>query len=375
VGSLRRERRSDLEGDRVSALRVLVSGVVLAQPMGGVRRHNQEMLPRVAEMLAERGGSLAVMAGRDAIAFALPPEIEVLPSPVPARPALARAALESRWLRKYALEARERGRPFSLIHTAHLPAPRAMEIPFTITLHDLKSVASPSEPFARRIVGRRVLRDALDRAAAVIVVSQALRDEVRELFDVPLAKLHVVANGADHLPYSRRRPARDAPLVCVGHLEPRKNVELLLRALASDATLPKLELAGSGKGDHERRLRGLAGQLGVAARVKFLGEQTDAQLAELYATCACVVLPSRREGFCIPAAEARRAGAPLAISRLPALLEVAGVRTPSFDPGDPRECARAIHTALRSPPPARANDFTWGPAAAKLLDAWSAAAG
>jgi hypothetical protein len=49
----------------VSAPRVLVSGVVLGQPMGGVRRHNAELLPRVARLLAERGGSLAVLEGRE----------------------------------------------------------------------------------------------------------------------------------------------------------------------------------------------------------------------------------------------------------------------------------------------------------------------
>jgi len=372
LGALRRERRGDLEGDRVSALRVLVSGVVLAQPMGGVRRHNREILPRAAQLLEARGGSLTVMTGRDGIPFALPQSIELAPSTVPARPALARAALESRWLRKYADEARERGTPFNVIHTAHLPAPRALEVPLTITLHDLKSVALSSEPLTRRLVGRRVLRDALERAAVVIVVSQALRDEVRDLFDVPLTKLHVVPNGADHLPYAPRKPAQNAPLLSVGHLEPRKNVELLLRALALDASLPALHLAGGAKGDGERRLRALADELGVAARVTFLGERDDAQLAELYSTCACVVLPSRREGFCIPAAEARRAGAPLAISNLPVLFEVAGPRTPSFSADDPRECARAIHTALNSAPPPRANEFTWDASARALVDAWTA---
>jgi hypothetical protein len=46
------------------APRVLVAGTVLGQPMGGVRRHNQELLPRVARRLAARGGALAVLAGR-----------------------------------------------------------------------------------------------------------------------------------------------------------------------------------------------------------------------------------------------------------------------------------------------------------------------
>ena len=62
------------------APRVLVSGVVLGQPMGGVRRHNAELLPRAAALLSEAGGELVVMEGREPVAFELPPEVRRLQS-------------------------------------------------------------------------------------------------------------------------------------------------------------------------------------------------------------------------------------------------------------------------------------------------------
>ena len=72
------------------APRVLVSGVVLAQPMGGVRRHNAELLPRAARLLEEEGGGLAILQGTDPILFELPESVERIQALVPPRRATVR---------------------------------------------------------------------------------------------------------------------------------------------------------------------------------------------------------------------------------------------------------------------------------------------
>lgn len=358
----------------MNAPRVLVSGVALAQPMGGVRRHNQELLPRAAKLLAERGGSLAFMGGREPVALDLPASITRLTSSVRARPVLARAALEGVWLRRHLAAARAAGTPFDLVHTDHLPAPRWLGLPFTITLHDLKSVALASQGLARRIVGRRVIADGVSRAARVIAVSETLRGELRELFGVPETMLAVVANAADHLAVLPRSRGADAPILCVGHLEPRKQVEVLLRALALDPSLPDLALAGEPKGDHGERLAALARTLGVEARVRFLGLLGDSELSKLYATCGCVAIASLRESSCIPALEALHAGAPLAVSDIPALRAHGIDERAFFDPHDAAAAARAIRFALgqrECPPRALA---TWDRSAEALVACWTAAA-
>ncbi len=93
-------------------------------------------------------------------------------------------------------------------------------------------------------------------------------------------------NAADHLRVLPRAPAHSSRLLCLGHLEPRKNLELVLHALACDVSLPGVTFAGAAKGDHAQRLARLAGELGVGARVEFLGPFEEAQLARLYAECA-----------------------------------------------------------------------------------------
>lgn len=364
------------------AARVLVSGVVLSQPMGGVRRHNAELLPRAAALLERAGGSLALLEGREGLAFELPASVERIPSEVPAGPPLRRAVLEGRALDRALREAAAAGRPFALVHTAHFPVPRgprAQGVPFTVTVHDLRSLALEHTPFSRRLLARGVIGGALRRAAGVFTVSEDVRRRIVRDLRVPEAKVRVVPNAADHLEPLPRAARAGAPLLSVGHLEPRKNLALLLEALALDPGLPDLELAGRAKGEEGERLAALARERGVAGRVRFLGPVDDQRLRELYARAACVVLPSRLEGFGIPALEAQCAGAPLAVSRAGALVEVAGEDVPSFDPDDAAGCARAIRAALETPErllaerARRAARFTWDASAELWVRGWEAA--
>lgn len=358
--------------------RVLVSGVVLGQPMGGVRRHNAELLPRAARALQAGGGALAVLAGRDGIAFELPESVELLHTGVPSGPPLARALREGPALEEALAGARSRGAPFDLVHLGHLPAPRRLSIPFTLTLHDLRSTALAHTPFSRRFVARHVLGRAVRDARCVICVSETVEQQLAESFRP--ARTARVPNAADHLRARARAPGPDAPILHVGHVERRKNLELLVRALALDPGLPPLVCAGAARHGEEERLAKLARSLRIAERVHFRGSFDEALLPELYGTCACVALPSLLEGFGIVALEAQRARAPLAIAEAGALVEVAGEGVPRFPVDDPRACAAAIRRALARGPAeleedaARAARFTWDDSAARLVAAWTQAA-
>ncbi len=359
------------------APRVLVLGTLFGQPMGGVRRHNAELLPRAAKLLHERGGSLAVLEGRDPAAFDLPTPIERLRGEITAHPLLARWRTEGIAVRRALARAREGGRPFDLVHTAHLPAPSPLERPFTITIHDLRHLQPGFARHEKRLAAGIVVASAVRRAARVITVSGAVRNEIAERFRIDVARIRVVPNAADHFDPLPRNPARDAPILYVGHVEKRKNLEVVVRALAEDRSLPSLLVAGAPKDHEDERLRELARRLRVAERVRFRGAFAESELPLLYAHAACVVLPSTIEGFGIPALEAQRARAPLAVARISALVEVAGEDAQTFAPEDPGSCAQAIRSAIGLPPSTleraerSAARFTWETSAEALVAAWS----
>jgi len=359
----------------VSAPHVLLLGSVLGQGFGGVRRHNAELLPRAACRLAEDGGSLSLLAGRAGIAFELPPEVEVIESGIPAGPPPGRALHEARELRRRLAERRRRGPPVDLVHTAHHPGPRGLSIPYTFTVHDLRALSSHASPW-RRALAQPILARSIGGAARVITVSEAVREELTRKLAIDRARVSVVPNAADHFRPLPRERAADASLLCLGHLEPRKNVGLLLEALAIAPDLPDLCLAGAAKGAEEQRLRERGRSLGVERRVRFLGTFEESELPRLLAGAAAVVLPSRLEGFGIGVLEAQRARVPLAISNIASHLEVAGATTPHFAVDDPTDCARAIRAALASTEAqleaaaTSAERFTWDDSADRLVDAW-----
>jgi len=347
---------------------------VLGQPLGGVVRHNAELLPRLAGLLAARGGQLAVLEGRVPIEFDLPESVERYRSDVPWLPTSRRAASEGRALRAVLESARAAGRAFDLVHFGHHPLPRRLGAPVTITVHDLRTLDYARASRVRRWLAPRVLGPAFRRAAGLFTVSAATRARLAFHFGLDEARITLIPNAVDHLAPLPRVGAVEPFLLHVGHVERRKNLGRVLAALAHDTSLPRLVVAGLAKSGEDQRLAALARDLGVASRLELLGAVDAWALRELYATAAAVVLPSELEGFGITALEALASGAPLAASSIPAHVEVIGDAAEFFAPGDTVGCAAAVRRALTHGPDevrrgrTRALEFRWETSAVAWCD-------
>lgn len=142
--------------------------------------------------------------------------------------------------------------------------------------------------------------------------------------------------------------ADDTPvLVCVGRLAPQKDHPTLFAAMAllpPDVVL--LVVGGDPFGDGEARLRGVAQDLGVTDRVRFLGIRHD--VPDLLVASDLFVLPSLWEGLGLVFLEAMAVGLPIVASNVSAIPEVVddGVSGWLVPPGDPPALAAAIQRAL-----------------------------
>jgi glycosyltransferase involved in cell wall biosynthesis len=274
--------------------------------------------------------------------------------------------------------------PLDLFHHSDLIFLKGFRGPEVVTAHDLAFEISRDfhDPGFTDRVGER-LRGAIARARAVIVPSEATRDELTTRWQVEPAKIAVIPLGADHLrrvePAARvdPRPDRSRPyLLHVGTLEPRKNLPRLVRAWrAARRRGLELDLALVGPwGWRTGELRAELARDDAATRdapIVVRGAVGDAELRAWIEQAHALVYPSLHEGFGLPVAEAFALGAAVVTSARSATREVAGDAALLVDPESERELENAL---LEVAAPARRAELAARGAARAPRFAWEATA-
>lgn len=108
-------------------------------------------------------------------------------------------------------------------------------------------------------------------------------------------------------------------LLFLGRLHPKKNVDGLLRAVATLLEQGQLgdwfvAIAGWGQGGHDAELKALACELGLGTRVAFLGALHGMDKDAAFHHAAAFVLPSHSEGLPMAVLEAWAHGLPVAMT-------------------------------------------------------------
>jgi len=221
-------------------------------------------------------------------------------------------------------------------------------------VHDLSFEREPGLMGRKdRAIFRALVPRAARRAARVLTVSERTRRDLEQLYGLQPERIVVTPNGVDPAFRPGAAPGTGGYLLLVGAIQQRKD-PLAAAAAAAAVGLP-LVVAGPARDaalarELERRGADLRGYV-----------ERDA-LADLYRNAACLVFPSRYEGFGLPLLEAMASGTPVVACDDAALREVAGAAAVFAAPG---ELAAGIREALgrrdelRAAGLARAREFTW----------------
>ena len=310
-----------------------------------------------------------------------------------------------------------------LVHAPSLAVPPPGRRPLVVTVHDLAFRTHPEcFPARGRTFHERGLALARAEAAAVIVPSEATAAEVRDA-GFEAARVHVAHHGIDLRPLTPLEPpGPDFPaasmnpmqhmhphwqpaegsmsiadpgdeggtpvlgleprsyVLFVGTVEPRKGVDVLLAAHAA--------LRRTGRPDLRLVIAGPPGWGETPALdgpgVVAPGRIDEVTLDALYRGAAALAVPSRSEGFGLPALEAMARGCPVLASDAGALPEVLGDAGLLVPAGDADALAGALDrllsddalaTSLGAAGHRRAAGFTWSACVAAHLVAYHAALG
>ena len=252
--------------------------------------------------------------------------------------------------------------------------PPAYRGPAVVTVHDLSFERHPGLMGPRdRLLFRTLVPRSARRADRVLAVSERTKHDLVERYGIDEGKIVVTPNGVD--PIFRpngRAPERSPYALFVGGIQPRKDPLSAVEALGLLNGDLGLVLVGAEKRGGDE-VRGAIRRLGLEQRVELTGHLEREELASLYRGAACLVFPSRYEGFGLPVLEAMASGTPVVAAAAGAVPEVAGDAAVLVEPGDPAALAAGIERALADRDRLvaagleRAGQFSWAESARLTL--------
>lgn len=335
-------------------MRIGLDGYPLVSPKTGVGHYTFELATELARLAPEHAFELIAPAD-------FPAEVLEQVSSYPNLRAVSVTTnlITGRWwavgLPRYVRRAR-----LDLFHGTNYEVPLRNRERNVLTVHDLSLFTHP-ETHDRRIArrARRRLPIMMRSAARIITPTEAIK---RELID----RFKLDSNIVTVTPEAPRKAFRPMPagqtaevkqrlgiaddfILCVGTIEPRKNLLTLVRAFAelrrNTEHRPQLIIAGP-KGWLTAEFDRAVAEADFGDRLRMIGYVGDDDLRALYSSCKAFVYPSLYEGFGLPPLEAMACGAPVIASRIAAHVETLGAHAHLVEPTDERALAKVIATLL-----------------------------
>lgn len=281
----------------------------------------------------------------------------------------------------YGLSALSRTWDAQLMHVTYF-APLLTACPLVVSVHDVSFKLYPEFfSFRDRLLFRALLPFSLQRADAVITISEHARKEILRHYPAVAGRVYVtplapapfygrIAEKSQLDSVLKEYAIEHEFILAVGNIQPRKNLSRLIRAFSKvHGRLKEVQLVIVGKEEwRTSTIHELVAELELTGMVIFTGYVPEKELVLLYNAARVFTYPSIYEGFGLPILEAMACGVPVVTSNSSAMPEVAGDAAILIDPFSEEEIADGILQILSNQELAhalseaglrRAAEFTW----------------
>lgn len=273
-----------------------------------------------------------------------PANVSIRPAAIP-RTRTALAAWE------LALAARQAARDgVDLLHYLY-PAGSLVPTRLPVVLNIFDTIEWTVPGYSKSRIERMLERRHLRAADRVIVPTEKVGADLAETLSVPLEKVRVVPLGGPRI--NPGADARQPYWLFVGGTEKRKNLRLVLQALAEDPSQSmRLKIVGATSAgpryDSRSELEALL-QPAERGRLDWLGEIPPAELGRLYTEAVALIYPSLAEGFGYPPLEAMARGTPVIAAPVPSIAKGFEDAALLVDPLEPSQLGDAMRRVLSDP--------------------------
>lgn len=256
-------------------------------------------------------------------------------------------------------------------------------IPSVVTVHDMIHELSLTRlTNTKKITTEK--RNTINRSQHIICISENTRNDLINLFDIPLEKISVIHHGFEKNSLDEmlnnqligKRPF----LLYVGARGSYKNFDALLKVYSSSKRLQlDFDIIAFGGGNFTNIETHRLSELKIKREQVIYMSGNDESLASLYTKATAFIYPSIYEGFGLPPLEAMSYGCPVVSSNTSSMPEVIGDAAEYFDPNSIEGIRDAINKVVYSE--SRRNElvnkgfmrlkkYSWSKCASKTLDVY-----
>lgn len=253
------------------------------------------------------------------------------------------------FLKNYLFFLLNRPKSFDVWHCTHqqskfLPSNSKL----ILTIHDLNFLYKYKG--IKKQLKLNVLQRKVNKASAIVAISNFTANEIKQHLKVDDKKLHVIYNGVSLISTENvELPSilqNKKYLFSIGIINPKKNFHVLLPLLKNDANLI-LAIAGNSTHHYVQQMKEIAQELGVLTQLHFLGLVSDDLKYTLYKNCYAFVFPSLSEGFGLPVIEAMLLGKAVFLSNKTCLPEIGGEEAFYFENFDAEHMQQVYEKGMK----------------------------